>query len=341
MEKQNEEKGAIVVTGASGHVGGMVAQSLLTTRNRVRVVVRDISKVKHLEKLGAELFESSFTDPASLAKAFINVKAVFVLTPGNLLAVNLNEEQKENINGIIKAIKISAVKNVVLLSSWGTELAEKSGGILGCRYFENQLDQIPGLNTVLLRPVWFMENFIYNIGLIKISGINGLAIKPDVKFPMVDTRDIAAIAVKYLENINFRGRNVQYILGPREYTMQEVTAILGASISKPDMQYIEFPGSVLRKEFIDSGQISPDVADMLIEINQCISKRTLKPELRSKSNTTATTLEEFAKTKFAPAYNAVKDASFKDKISGFFLKSYLWVAGNSLLKREASQLKHL
>ena len=332
-----EQNNPIVVTGASGRVGGMVAKGLLKAGNKVRVVVRDINKVKSLKEQGAEIFESYFTDPTSLTKAFTNAKAVFILTPLTLLAKNLNAEQYDNVDGIIKAIKGSGVKNVVLLSSWGTELKEKSGGILGCRYFENELDKIPDLNTVFLRPVWFMENFIYNIGLIKISGINGLAIKPDVKFPMVDTHGIATIAIKYLQDLNFKNRNVQYISGPKEYSMQEVTAILGSSIGKPDMQYIEFPRSILKKGLIDSRQLSPDGADMLIEINQCISKGILKSEPRSKTNTTPTTLEEFAKTKFAPAYHAIKEASFSEKITGFFLKSFLSVAGKRLLKKEKLQ----
>jgi hypothetical protein len=68
---------------------------------------------------------------------------------------------------------------IVLLSSWGTELTEKSGGIMGCRLFENMLDEIPNLNRVFLRPVWFMENFTYNLALIKMAGINASAIEPD------------------------------------------------------------------------------------------------------------------------------------------------------------------
>jgi hypothetical protein len=45
-------------------------------------------------------------------------------------------------------------------------------------------------------------------------------------------------------------------------------------------------------------------------------------------NTTATTPEEFAKTKFVPAYNAIKEASFSENIKGYFLKSFLSVAGD-------------
>jgi len=197
-----------------------------------------------------------------------------------------------------------------------------------------ELDKIPDLNVQILRPVWFMENFIYNVGLIKVAGINGAAINPDVKFPMVDTRDIAAVATKYLKEMNFKGRNVHYISGPREYSMRQVTEILGNSIGKPGMKYIEFPQSVMKKGMVDSGVLSANGADMLIEINQCISNGIIKSELRSAKNTTQTTLEEFARSKFAPAYHAAKNPSFFEKIPGVFLKLFLNVAGKRMIRKE-------
>jgi uncharacterized protein YbjT (DUF2867 family) len=330
----SDQNNPIVITGVTGNVGGLVAQGLLKAGRKVRLVARDMYKIRKYKEQDAELVETTFTDSITLTKAFTNAKAAFVLTPLPIHSANLNEEQYRNINGIITAIKNSGIKNIVLLSSWGTELENKSGGILGCRYFEHELKKITGLNVVFLRPVWFMENFIYNVDLIKMAGINGVAINPEVRFPMVDTRDIAAIALKFLLDLNFTGINAQYILGPREYTMKEVTAILGVSIGKPNMKYIEFPQSVLKTGMVGSGTLSANAADMLIEINRAISNGSLKAEARTKHNTSPTTLEEFAVSKFAPAYKAASKAKFKEKLSGFFLRSFLSLAGKHMLKKE-------
>ena len=54
-------------------------------------------------------------------------------------------------------------------------LIRRVGGVIACRWFEQALDGIEDLNAVYLRPVWFMENFLWNIGLIKAVGVNGLA----------------------------------------------------------------------------------------------------------------------------------------------------------------------
>ena len=337
MENISVKEAPIVITGASGRVGSLVANALLAKGHKIRIVARDIAKVKELKERGAEIKIGSFKDAAFMTDVFTGARSAFVLTPINLTAMNVNDEQSLNIHGIIKGIKNSGISNIVLLSSWGTELTEKSGGIMGCRLFENMLDGIPGINTVFLRPVWFMENFLFNLELIKMAGINGLAIKPEVKFPMIATCDIAATATEYLEDLSFKGRAVHYLSGPKEYSMIEVTHILGASIGKPKMKYKEFPASVLKKALVDSGKLSPDGADMLIEINRCLSTGILKPERRSKKNTTATKLEEFAKTQFAPSYNSMSEASFKNRLTGFFLRSFLSVAGNRMLEKERLQ----
>src|SRR5260370_40380014 len=112
--------------------------------------------------------------------------------------------------------RAAGVNYVVFLRSWGTEVLEKTGGDLGCRRLEQLLDETPGLNVVHLRPVWFMENFLWNIGLIKMAGINGLAISPESPFSMIASRDIAPIAADYLVHLAFKSRKVRYLRGARD-----------------------------------------------------------------------------------------------------------------------------
>jgi uncharacterized protein YbjT (DUF2867 family) len=322
------QKNVIAVTGATGRVGHLVAERLLSAGHAVRVVARNAEKLKPLGTRGAEVRPGSLADRTFLTSVFRGAEAALVLTPADYSAPDVNAEQRKNVESTAAAIRDSGVNNVVLLSSWGAELTERSGGIIGCHLFEELLDDIPGLNVVHLRPVWFMENFLWNIPLIKMAGINGLAIKPDVPFPTVATCDIAPVAADYLANLQFKGRNVHYLNGPRDYTMIEVTRILAASIDKPDLGYVEFPKAVMRKGLVESGGLSPNAADLAIEINQGINSWRIKPEPRSRSNTTRTTLEEFAKITFAPAFKATPEASFSDRFGGLFLRSFLFMTGH-------------
>jgi hypothetical protein len=137
------------------------------------------------------------------------------------------------------------------------------------------------------------------------------------------------VAAEYLTKLDFKGRNVRYLNGPREYTMTEVTRILGASIGKPDLKYVKFPDAIFRKGLIGGGGLTPNAADLAIEINRGIDSGVVKAEPRSKANTTPTTLEQFAKTAFAPAFEAAPNASFSDRLGGLFLRAFLLMTGHS------------
>ncbi len=318
------DRDLIVVTGASGRVGHQVARLLLSEGRNVRVVARTAENLKSPASLGADVRTGAIDDRVFLTTAFRGASVVFLLTPVDTKAQNVNTEQRNNVAGLAGAIRDSGVKNVVALSSWGAELSERVGGIIGCHWLEQALNEISDLNSVCLRPVWFMENFIWNIGLIKMANINGLALRPDFAFPMIATKDIAPVAAKYLAKLDFTGRHIHYLNGPKDYALTEVTQVLGNSIGKPNLKYIEFPNGIFRKGLIDNGGLSPNAADMAIEINRGIESGQVHAEPRTKSNTTPTTLEEFARTTFAPAFNAAPNVSFTGKMAGAFLRSFLF-----------------
>jgi len=319
---------AVVVAGATGRVGHRVAERLLSTGGEVRVVGRDARTLAGLADQGAQVRVGSFQDRDFVKAALHGAAAAFVLTPLDISLPDLNAEQRKNVESVAAAVRESDVRHVVLLSSWGAEVPERIGGVIACRWFEQALDAIEDLNAVYLRPVWFIENFLWNIGLIKAVGVNGLAINPDVSFPVIATPDIAEVAAEYLETMAFEGRHVRYLNGPRDYTMAEVTRILGASIDRPDLKYVQLPDPVMRKGLIGSGGLSPNAADLAIEINHAISAGRLCAEPRSALNTTATTLEEFARTTFAPAYRAAPPATVPARLGGVLLRSYLAARGH-------------
>jgi uncharacterized protein YbjT (DUF2867 family) len=313
----------IVVLGATGRVGNTVAHSLLDKGIYIRAVARRTEKLRILESKGAQIWTGAIDEQDFMNTVFTNAKAAFILTPGDTASPNLHEEQRKNNEHIVAAIRYSGIKYIVFLSSWGAELNEKSGTIYGCYLMEQLLNQIPDLNVVHLRAVWFMDNFIYNTGLIKMAGINGLFIDADFSFPCIDAKDIGVVAGNYLSNLNFKGINIQYLQGPRDYTMKEVTRILGTAIGKPSLKYLRFPKSVMLQGLKSSGTISDNVAQLLIETNEKINSGKVHGEPRDINNTTPTTLEDFAKNKFLPAYSSEKEPSIFKNLQGTFLRWYL------------------
>ena len=61
----------ILVVGATGDLGGLIAESLLSRRHDVRVLVRDPRSRDAFEAAGAETVLGDLKDPASLAAACI------------------------------------------------------------------------------------------------------------------------------------------------------------------------------------------------------------------------------------------------------------------------------
>jgi uncharacterized protein YbjT (DUF2867 family) len=68
----------IVVTGASGHVGGLVARELAARGEPIRLVVRDAGRAPALD--GAEVVEADYGDPDSLARALHPGDRVFMVS---------------------------------------------------------------------------------------------------------------------------------------------------------------------------------------------------------------------------------------------------------------------
>jgi len=86
--------------------------------------------------------------------------------------------------------------------------------------------------------------------------------------------------------------------------MTEATRILGEAIGNPDLRYVQFPEEDARKAMSGMG-MSDSVVDALLEMERGFNTGKIRPTReRSAENTTPTTLEEFARAIFAPAYRA-------------------------------------
>lgn len=297
-------KGTIVVTGATGHIGRSLSETLLSKGAKVRAVARDASRLKGLADKGAETVSADVADKAAMKRAFAGAEAAFLLIPPNLGAADLREYQNQTAAGQYEGIKAAGIKYVVHLSSVGANLSEGAGPVNGLHDSEQLLNSLDDVNVLHLRPTYFMENLLHNIGMIKGMGINGSPLKRDVSLALIATRDIAAVAARRLLALDFSGKSAQELLGARDYTMDEATKILGQAIGKADLKYVEFPYEDALKAMVGMG-ISPDVAGLFNEMNKGFNEGIVKPtQPRSESTTTPTTLEDFARDVFAPAFKA-------------------------------------
>jgi uncharacterized protein YbjT (DUF2867 family) len=287
-----------VILGATGNTGSIAADVLLSKGKKVRVVGRDLGRLQRFVDKGAEAFTADISNVAALTKAFSGARAAYLLLP----PAKSPEDQERDSDGIAKAAKESGLRYAVHLSSYGAQLAKGAGPVSGLHSSEQKLNAIDGLNVLHVRAAYFMENNLAAIGMIHKMGLFGNALAPDTKFPMVATRDVGNYAAQRLLDLDFSGKQTREVLGERDLTMTETTAVIARRIGKPDLRYQQFPYDQVQQALMQLG-VPPKGAAMYIEMYKAINAGALVPlEPRSRENTTPTSIERFVQDVFAPAY---------------------------------------
>ncbi len=259
------------VLGATGNIGSVITKKLLEKGEKVRVVGRNAARLQQYVHRGAEAFVADIKDAEALTKALTGSRAAFLVN----------------------------------LSSIGAQAPAGTGPILGLHGFERKLNAVERLNVLHLRPAYFMENHLSAIQMIQMMGIYGGALKPDLKIPMIATRDIGTYAAERLLNLDFSGKRTQELLGERDLSMTEVAAVISRGIGKPDLRYVQFSYEQVEQTLVQMG-LSPKTAAYLIEMFQGMNNGIVAGlEPQSAANTTATSMETFVKEVFAPAYSGI------------------------------------
>ena len=297
----------IAVLGATGNVGGKIAALLAKENEPIRVIARTDSRLRPLVGKNVSAYAGDITNAEFLAKALKGADAVFTLIPPNPTSPEFLRYADRIGENIAKALDATKVKYVLNLSSVGAEIASGTGPIKGLHKMEERLDKIPGLNVLHVRAAYFMENLLWNIGLITTKGIAGSALRGDLKMPMIATKDIAAFAAERLVKRDFTGTSVRYLLGHRDLTMSEAAGVLGGKIGKPELQYVQFPHDEAEKGMIAMG-LSPDMSRNYVEMARAFNDGLIKAEIRTTTNTTPTSVETFCEEVFVPAFKQAKAA---------------------------------
>jgi len=288
-----------VILGATGNTGSIVADVLLSKGKKVRVVGRDLGRLQRFVDKGAEAFTADMSNAAALMKAFSDARAAYLLLP----PAKSPEDQERDSDGIANAAKESGLRYAVHLSSYGAQVAEGAGPVSGLHSSEQKLNAIDGLNVLHLRAAYFMENNLAAIGMIQAIGRFGHTLLPDLKLPMIATRDVGDYAAQRLLDLDFSGKQTRELLGERDLSMTEATAVIARGIGKPDLRYEQFPYDQVQQALTQMG-FSPRKAAVYIEMFQAINAGVLAAqEPRSPQNSTPTSFEKFVQDVFAPAYH--------------------------------------
>jgi uncharacterized protein YbjT (DUF2867 family) len=223
--------------------------------------------------------------------------------------ITSREGQEQESDAIAKAVKESGLRYAVHLSSYGAQVPEGTGPVAGLHSSEQKLNAISDLNVLHLRAAYFMENNLAAIDMIHGLGLFGHALLPDLKLPMIATRDVGDYAAQRLLDLDFSGKQTRELLGERDLTMTEATAVIARSIGKPDLRYEQFSYDQVEQVLTQMG-FPRKKAGVYIEMFQAINAGVLaSQEPRSPVNSTPTSFETFVQDVFLAAYHTKATAA--------------------------------
>jgi uncharacterized protein YbjT (DUF2867 family) len=232
----------ILVTGATGNVGGYVTRMLRERGTAMRAFVRDAERARALFGDEVPVSVGDFEDAASLRAAMNGIDAVF-------LACSNQPRQAELEMAAIDAARDTGVRRIVKLSAIGADVAsplsfwEQHGRI------EEQLRR-SGVPHVVLRPSALMQYLLASAPSIAQYGAL-FAPLAGAANAFIDARDVAEVAVTALLSGEHTGRT--YVLtGPELLTFDRIAADIGAVIGRP-VAFVPVPEEEAHREMLGSG----------------------------------------------------------------------------------------
>lgn len=297
----------IVLTGSLGNIGKPLTKELVQKGHSVTVISSSPERQKDIEALGAKAAIGTMEDAGFLSATFKGADIVYLMETLDAAGGFFDPEVDfiATISQIGRnykqAVEQSGVKRVVHLSSIGAHMSE-GNGILAFHYnVETILKQLPDeVSIKFMRPVGFYTNMFSLIRNIKAQGTIVSNYGGDKKEPWVSPLDIAAVVAEEMEK-PFAGRTIRYIASD-EASPNEVAAILGEAIGKPDLKWEVISDAKLLGGWLAAG-MNAQVAKGFVEMQASQGSGVLYEDYyRHQPELGKVKLKDFAKD-FAAAFN--------------------------------------
>jgi len=264
----------VLVTGATGNVGGALVRQLVADDVEIRAISRKPADVSLPEP--AEVVFGDVDQPDSIATAAKDVDAAFVMAAGRE-------------SGGLQALADAGVQRVVYLSALTVQT--RPGYLIGASHetAERDLGRLFADSTVL-RPGQFASNTLWWRGMIASGTIH--APFPDVATPMIDPYDIAAVARLVLLDQDAKHAGAAYgLTGPELISARDRVATLGRVLER-ELRLVEIDRATARAQL----RIPENLADAALELtgNPNVEETTVLPTAAEILGRQPHTFEEWA-----------------------------------------------
>jgi len=235
----------ILITGATGQVGGETARELRRQGHAVRALVRDPGSpaAAALAAAGVELVQGDQARPETIGAALDGATAV-------LVGSSNDEGQVERESNVIAAAQAAGHgARIVKLAALGTAPGSPISILATHAAVEARL-AASGLPWTSLRPGSFMQNFLRYTDTITGHGAF-YGCQGDAPIAMVDVRDLAAVAAGCLTQDGHSGQ-VYEVTGPESLSHAQAAGAIAEATGQP-CTYVDVPGAAAREAMIGMG----------------------------------------------------------------------------------------
>jgi uncharacterized protein YbjT (DUF2867 family) len=125
------DRNLVLVTGATGYIGGRLVARLLEAGYRVRVLTRDPARVQGRSWTAqVEMVQADVLQPATLPRAFEGVTAAYYLAHVMDGVADFRERNKTAARNFCNAARAANVRRIIYLGSLGNAQADRSQRLL-------------------------------------------------------------------------------------------------------------------------------------------------------------------------------------------------------------------
>jgi NADH dehydrogenase len=254
----------ILVVGATGVVGGMIARRLLEEDKEVRVLVRRDSpssqlvqqglatSAEELIEAGAQPIHGDLRDRASLDVAVEGVESV-ISTANSAMRGGADNPQSVDLEGnrnLIEAARDAGVEHFIFVSPLGADLNNPSPFIQAKAQSESALRE-SGMIYTIIAPTAFMEVWpAMVVGMPALQGRPVTLVGESLRrHSFISNRDVAAFAVAAVDSPEARNQYLA-IGGPEPLSWRDVVATYERVLERP-----------IPVEFVAMGEPVPGLPD--------------------------------------------------------------------------------
>jgi NAD(P)H dehydrogenase (quinone) len=241
---------SVVVTGATGHLGRLIVESLLARglpAAEITAAGRSVGKLDDLAAQGVKVAAIDYDDPSSLEAAFTGADVV-VLVSGS--EFGRRAEQHANAIAVAEKVGVGRLVYTSIPNATATPmlLAQEH------RATEETL-ATSGLTYTVLRNAWYVENYTPQIPTYLQHGVVGSA--RDGRVSLATRKDYAEAAAAVALGEGHEGK--VYELGGESVTLAELASIVSEATGQP-VAYTDVPPATLQGILEGAGFPSPVAA---------------------------------------------------------------------------------